>query len=522
MQRQVELWLSPREASTLNDFKPLLSRKTNIPKNRISSYQVIKKSIDARGAHVKIIMLFNVFIDEQPQTEPSVKTWWPRVRSNKRVIVVGAGPAGLFAALSLIEHGIKPIIIERGKDVSQRKADVATINRPQTASYINPDSNYCFGEGGAGTFSDGKLYTRSNKRGDINRILKIFTAHGANPDILYEAHPHIGSDKLPSIITSIRNTILDAGGEVLFNTRLSDLIIENNEVKGIRTSKGVEISGDAVILATGHSAHDIYELLEQKHIALEPKAFALGVRVEHPQALIDSIQYKTDSRGDFLPPAAYKLVQQVNDRGVFSFCMCPGGIIVPATTEPGLMVVNGMSNSKRNGHYANSGIVVTVNPEDLHGYDDYGALKGLAFQKDIEKACFIAGGNNQAAPAQRMADFSSGKISSSLPETTFNPGISSAPLHQILPPFIATTLQQGFIEFGKKMKGYFTNEALLLGTESRTSSAVRIPRDQQSLEHIQIKRLFPSGEGAGYAGGIVSSAMDGENCARAAAALYNR
>lgn len=520
MQKQVELWLSPREAATLNDFKPALSRKLNLPKNRINHYQLIKKSIDARGARIKMRLVFDVFIDELPDVEPPVKTWWPRMKSGKRMLVIGAGPAGLFAALRLIELGIKPIVIERGKDVSGRKADVATMNRPQTAGFINADSNYCFGEGGAGTFSDGKLYTRSTKRGDVGRILKILTDHGAHPEIMYDAHPHIGSDKLPGIITAIRNTILDAGGEVHFSTRMSGLIIDKGELKGIRTHGGLELFADAVILATGHSAHDVYEMLLKENILLESKPFALGVRAEHPQALIDSIQYKTSSRGEYLPAASYKLVQQVEGRGVFSFCMCPGGIVVPATTEPGYVVVNGMSNSKRNSPYANSGIVVTVNPEDLTAFEAHGALKGLAFQQEIEKACFVAGGGAQTAPAQRLVDFVDGKLSSSLPSHSYNPGATSAPLHEILPPFVAHALQKGFIEFGKKMKGYFTNEAVLFGTESRTSSPVRMPRDPISLEHIGLKRLFPAGEGAGYAGGIVSSAMDGENCAQAAARLY--
>jgi uncharacterized FAD-dependent dehydrogenase len=421
----------------------------------------------------------------------------------------------LFAALRLIELGIKPIVLERGKDVRSRRRDLAAINKDHI---VNPDSNYCFGEGGAGTYSDGKLYTRSKKRGDVQRVLEILVAHGAHDDILFDAHPHIGTNKLPVLVTALRETIIRSGGEVRFDTKVTDLIIDTDVCRGVITQEGEKILGVSVILATGHSARDIFELLVKKNILVEAKPFALGVRVEHDQNLIDRIQYHCETeRGEFLPASSYALVHQAmikgQQRGVFSFCMCPGGFIVPAATAQGEVVVNGMSPSRRDSKYANSGIVVAVETEDFAAYKKFGPLAGLHFQAEIEKrACSIAGGT-QVAPAQRLVDFVEGRVSSSLPDTSYQPGLASVDMKEVLPDFIASTLKQGFRNFGTKMKGYFTNEAQIVGVESRTSSPVKIPRDKQTLQHPQIKNLFPCGEGAGYAGGIVSAAMDGERCA---------
>jgi len=430
--------------------------------------------------------------------------------ASKRVIIIGAGPAGLFAALQLIEKGIKPIILERGKDVRARRRDLAILNKE---GEINPESNYCFGEGGAGTYSDGKLYTRSSKRGDINRILNLFVYFGADEQILYEAHPHIGTNKLPQIITAIRKKILDCGAEFLFEKKVVDFIIKEDTVTGVTTADGAIFQGDSFILATGHSARDIFELLHAKKILIESKSFALGVRVEHPQSLIDSSQYHCEVRSTFLPPAAYSWVQQVDGKGVFSFCMCPGGIIAPAATSPGELVVNGWSPSKRNNPYANSGIVVSVEEKDLQAYKKYGPLAAMYFQQSVEQLAFKAGGGKFVAPAQQLVDFTENKLSATLPDCSYLPGLHSAPLKEILPGFIHKRLQVAFKEYGKKMRGYLTNEAVVVATESRTSSPVRIPRNAETLEHPQLKKLYPCGEGAGYAGGIVSAAMDGEKVA---------
>ncbi len=410
----------------------------------------------------------------------------------------------------MIEKGLKPVIFERGKDVSARKKDIQALN---TNKAVNPDSNYCYGEGGAGTFSDGKLYTRSKKRGDVKRILDILKYHGAKKDILSDAHPHIGTNKLPGIIVKIRETIEEAGGEIHFDSRVEDLIIERDEVKGIITQNGDKVFGKAVILATGHSAKDIFEILHRKNILIEAKPFAMGVRVEHPQDLIDSIQYTCKIRSDYLPAAAYSLVSQVKGRGVYSFCMCPGGFIVPASTAPGEMVVNGMSPSKRNSKFANSGMVVEIKVEDFPETEKYGALAGLKYQESLEKLAFVNGGNGLVAPAQRLHDFVNGKVSPFLPDTSYYPGVVSSPMHFWLPEDISKRLQKAFKTFGKRMKGFLTNEALIVGVESRTSSPVRIPRDKETLQHPQIKNLYPCGEGAGYAGGIISAAVDGERCA---------
>jgi uncharacterized FAD-dependent dehydrogenase len=511
MQQKVSLKLLPSEAADDQLIMKALSLSSGIPQERISGFIIHKRSIDARGKQPWINLSLTSFIDEPYHIRDLVPLELQDVKQSKiKVIVIGAGPAGLFSAMRLIEHGIKPIVLERGKDVRARRRDLAAINKE---GVVNPESNYCFGEGGAGTYSDGKLYTRSNKRGDINRILSMLFHFGASDTILYDAHPHIGTNKLPHIITSIREKIIACGGEVLFEKKVTDLHIKEGSIKGVQCSDGDSITGDAVVLATGHSARDIFELLHARKILIESKPFALGVRVEHPQALIDSIQYHCPTRGDYLPPASYSLVQQVQGKGVFSFCMCPGGIIAPAATNANEIVVNGWSPSKRNNPYANSGIVVTVDERNIAPFKNHGPLAAMYFQQSVEQKAFEIGGGKLVAPAQRMADFTKNIVSSNLPDCSYLPGIHSANLKEVLPPFIFQSLQSAFIEFGKKMKGYLTNEAVVVATESRTSSPVRIPREEESLEHPQIKRLFPCGEGAGYAGGIVSAAMDGERIA---------
>ncbi len=507
----IQLSVLPKEAVN-NDF---LEQKIAQALNIINfQFKITKRSIDARRKPVKINLKIEVYSDEEVIPQSITEKKYPNINSGKPVIVVGFGPAGMFAALKLIELGFKPIVIERGKQVKERRRDIADINKKHI---VNPESNYCFGEGGAGTFSDGKLYTRSKKRGNVNDILITLVQHGAPEDILVDAYPHIGTNKLPNVVTAIRETILSNGGEIHFNTKLTDIIIKNKQVEGVVTQNGNKIVAKNVILATGHSARDIFYLLNDKGITIESKPFALGVRIEHPQKLIDSIQYHCDERSDYLPPASYKLVQQVKQRGVFSFCMCPGGVIAPCATAPGEIVTNGWSPSKRNNPYANSGIVVTIEEDDLSAYVNYGALAGLEFQKDIEQKAFIAAGNKgkigQYAPAQRLMDFIKGKKSIDLPECSYTPGIVSANLHEILPKAVAIRLQEGFKSFGNKMRGYLTNEAIIVAVESRTSSPVKIPRDKETLQHPNIKGLYPCGEGAGYAGGIVSAAIDGQKCA---------
>ncbi len=474
----------------------------------------LRRSIDARSRTVIVNLKVAVYVNEEIPSSSIQIPSYKNVKNAPTVIIAGAGPAGLFAALRLIELGYKPILLERGKNVKDRRRDLAAINKNHV---VNPDSNYCFGEGGAGTYSDGKLYTRSNKRGNIKAVLDTFFVHGAVEEILIDTHPHIGTNKLPGIIVAMRETILNHGGEIHFDTRICDFDFKNQVFTGIKTQTGSSVQAQAIILATGHSARDIYEILYQAGVHLEFKPFAIGVRAEHPQSLIDSIQYHCDSRGEYLPPSSYSLVDQVNGRGVYSFCMCPGGIIAPCATSPGEVVTNGWSPSKRNNPFANSGIVVEIKPEDLQPYEAFGALAGMKFQQAIEQASCIAGGNTQVAPAQRMVDFVQNKISVSLPDSSYQPGIKSVNLNQVLPHAIASRLQAAFPAFGKKMKGYFTNEALLHAVESRTSTPVRIPRDAETLQHIQMQGFFPCGEGAGYAGGIVSAAMDGQNCAEAVA-----
>ncbi len=509
MQAIINLTLLPKQASDEKYYKSDAAKYLGIQEHDITSIEVLRKSIDARKKIVKINLRLKVWWGEEAVKE-TFRLNLQDVSDKPEVIVVGAGPAGLFAALKLIEKGFKPLVFERGKEVKERKKDIQIIN---TNKGLNPDSNYCFGEGGAGTFSDGKLYTRSKKRGDVQRILNILEMHGAHQNILSDAHPHIGTNKLPGIIVKIRETIKSAGGEVFFNTRIDDFILEDDEIKAVVTQRGEKVSGIAVILAVGHSASDVFEKLYKRNILIEEKSFAMGVRVEHPQSLIDSIQYSCKVRSDYLPPASYVLKTQVEGRGVYSFCMCPGGFIVPAATGADEIVVNGMSPSYRNSKFANSGMVTEIRKEDFHNRDKYGVLAGLMFRKELEKTAFLNGGKGLIAPAQALNDFVKGTISATLPETSYHPGVVSSPLHFWLPQEISERLRTGLKRIGKSMRGYLTNEAIVLGVESRTSSPVRIPRNKESLRHPQIKNLYPCGEGAGYAGGIISAALDGERCA---------
>ncbi len=509
MIKDLELVLTPDKAYDETAIRAAAVSSLKLPSGDVNSVEVLKRSIDARGRKVVYRLKVQVYIRE-PRTPEIFSVNYQNVTDKTPVLIVGAGLAGLFAAVRCIELGLKPIIVERGKDVRQRRRDLALINKE---GIINPDSNYCHGEGGAGTYSDGKLYTRSNKRGDIQYVLKALVQHGATEDILIDARPHIGTNKLPGIITSIRDSILNSGGEVHFDCRVTDLIISNSRLAGV-ICHDKEFRAEAVILATGHSARDIYHLLHKYNIGIEAKPFALGVRIEHPQVIIDQAQYHCDSRGDYLPPSYYSLVDQVDDRGVFSFCMCPGGIIAPCSTESNEIVVNGWSPSKRNNPFANSGTVVQINLEDVQGAAD-DPLRLLNFQADIERKAFHAGGGKLVAPAQRMVDFVNNRLSTNLPENSYIPGTKSADLSAVLPPFIHRRLQRALPVFGKKMKGYFTNEAILVGVESRTSSPVRIPRDKETFQHTGMPGLYPCGEGAGYAGGIVSAAIDGMNCAEA-------
>jgi len=511
MPKELLIQVAPEVAA--NDFllKDHVAKMIRTSVSEVHHISILKRSIDARQKAIKINLKLMIFFQDEPFSEQKIELPnYPNVANQQEVIVIGAGPAGLFAALQLIEVGLKPIVIERGKDVRGRRRDLKAIN---VDHIVNEDSNYCFGEGGAGTYSDGKLYTRSKKRGDVDRILELLVGFGASPEILVEAHPHIGTNKLPQIIQDIREKIIECGGRVLFETRVTDFIVKNNEMQGIVTQKGETISANKVILATGHSARDIFELLDRKKILIEAKPFALGVRAEHPQELIDSIQYSCDFRGDYLPPAPYSIVKQVNGRGMYSFCMCPGGVIAPCATSPGEVVTNGWSPSKRDQATANSGIVVELKLEDFKPFAKFGALAGMEFQKAIEQKAWHLAGQTQKVPAQRMIDFTQNKISSSIPKTSYVPGTTSVEMGQVFPGFLTQIMREGFLQFGKSMKGYLTNEAILHAPESRTSSPVRIPRDAQTLEHLQIRGLYPCGEGAGFAGGIVSAAIDGEKCA---------
>ncbi|MCL1942870.1 MAG: NAD(P)/FAD-dependent oxidoreductase [Candidatus Azobacteroides sp.] len=514
MIKELQLKLLPQEASSEQNIKQTVAREYAIRDSDIKAVRILKRSVDARQRTVYVNLKVRVFVNEYPVDREFVSIDYPDVSGAKQAIIVGAGPGGLFAALRLIESGIKPVVIERGKNVHDRKKDIARISREHI---VNPESNYCFGEGGAGAYSDGKLYTRSKKRGSVERILDIFCQHGASPSILSDAHPHIGTDKLPRVIENIRNQIIRCGGEVRFEIRMEDLLIENNEIKGVRTNAGSFFS-DAVILATGHSARDVYRLLHAKKIPLQSKSIAVGVRLEHPQLLIDRIQYHDQAgRGKYLPAAEYSFVMQSGGRGVYSFCMCPGGFVVPAASAPDQVVVNGMSPSGRGSRWANSGMVVEIRPEDFPEYAEFGELALLKFQEDIEHQCFLNGGMKQSAPAQRMHDFMKKKVSYDLPDSSYTPGLVSSPLHFWMPDFITSRLKEGFVRFGSVSRGFLTNEAVMIGVESRTSSPVRILRDKETYEHVSIKGLFPCGEGAGYAGGIVSAAIDGERCAEAAA-----
>jgi uncharacterized protein len=511
MPRELLLQVTPEIASNENLLKQHLSKQIKVPVNEIKHVSILKRSIDARQKAIKFNLKVNIYLQGEEFIAQKIELPnYKNVSNSQEVIVIGAGPAGLFAALQLIELGLKPIVIERGKDVRGRRRDLKAIN---VDHIVNEDSNYCFGEGGAGTYSDGKLYTRSKKRGDVDRILKLLVAFGASDAILVEAHPHIGTNKLPQIIQDIREKIIEYGGQVLFETRVTDFIVKNNEIHGITTQSGDTISANKVILATGHSARDIFELLDKKKIFIEAKPFALGVRAEHPQELIDKIQYSCDFRGEFLPPSPYSIVKQVNGRGMYSFCMCPGGVIAPCATSNGEVVTNGWSPSKRDQTTANSGIVVELKLEDFKPFAKFGALAGMEFQKSIEQKAWHLAGQTQKVPAQRMIDFTQNKVSADIPKTSYVPGTTSVQMGQVFPGFLTQIMREGFNEFGKSMRGYMTNEAILHAPESRTSSPVRIPRDDETFEHVQIKGLYPCGEGAGYAGGIISAAIDGEKCA---------
>ena len=513
MSALVQIVIKPQQQEDLEFIYRLGLQKAKLNPDEVIDWRIRKRSLDARKAAIKMnvqLEFWKVGEVREPTQAWTAKT----VDPEKKIAIIGAGPAGLYAALRAIEAGITPVVFERGKDVRARRRDLAAINKEQT---VNPESNYCFGEGGAGTYSDGKLYTRSKKRGNVLKALEWLVHFGASDDILVEAHPHIGTNKLPAIITAMREAVIAHGGAVHFNAKLTDIKIENNSIKGLKINGDTWHDFSEVVLATGHSARDIFYLLHNRGVTIAAKPFALGVRVEHTQELINNIQYHGDHQNPYLPPASYALVEQVNGMGVYSFCMCPGGIIAPCATEAEEVVTNGWSPSKRNNPYANSGIVVSVSPEDLPNYKENDPFVCLDFQKKVEYDCWVAGGKTQRVPAQRMIDFVKGKTSADFPKTSYQPGIVSVNLAEVLPPLIAKRLQKAFVKFGRKMNGYYTNEAVLHAPESRTSSPVSIPRDPNTLEHIDIKGLYPCGEGAGYAGGIISAAIDGINCVDAIA-----
>lgn len=512
MPQTITLTLSPQQAASPEVYVAEAARRVGISKDRVALARIVKRSVDARKAPVKVNLTLELYIDSEAPA-PEEHFDYPDVSGHEEVIIVGGGPAGLFCALRLIELGYRPVVLERGKEVSARRRDVAVINRN---GILDPDSNYAFGEGGAGTFSDGKLFTRSKKRGDYNKALRTLVFHGADPAILYEAHPHIGTDRLPGIMTAIRHTIEGCGGDVRFGSRVEGLLMRDGAVCGVECS-GERIAARNVVLATGHSADDIYLMLYRQGVALQAKAFAMGVRVEHPQALIDEIQYHGAGR-EYLPAASYTLTAQVGGRGVYSFCMCPGGVIVPAMTDPSESVVNGMSSSARNSRWANSGIVTEIRLSDFeHLREEWGELAGLKFRLELERAAKQAGGDAQIAPAQRLTDFVSGRVSYDLPQASYVPGTVPSVFREWMPTFMYEALREGFGVFGRRMHGFMTREAQVLGVESRTSSPVRIPRDPETLMHVSVRGLYPAGEGAGYAGGIISAALDGERIAEAIA-----
>lgn len=510
MQKEYQIRVLPEVAGQEALLRAYILEKEGLDPEELRHVEILRRSVDARARQAYINLKVRLFIGEEFREESMQLPEFKNVKHAREVIIIGMGPAGLFAALELLEQGLKPVILERGKDVKDRIADLKGIN---VQHVVNEDSNYCFGEGGAGTYSDGKLYTRSGKRGNVRKVLELLVGFGAVSDILVDSHPHIGTNKLPGIIANMRKCIMDHGGEIHFNTRVTDLLVEGGEIRGVVAKDGTTFQAEDVILATGHSARDIFTLLHRKGIAIELKPLAIGVRVEHPQKLIDSIQYNCDTRGDYLPPASYSIVKQTRDRGVYSFCMCPGGVIAPCATAPGEVVTNGWSSSRRARSTANSGIVVELNPKDFEPFAEHGPLAAMEFQKAIEQKAWTLGGKTQKAPAQRLQDFIDGKVSTSLPDTSYAPGINSVDLSEVLPDFITECLKSGFQKFDKSMRGYLTNEAVVHAPETRTSSPVKIPRDPDSLEHIQVKGLYPCGEGAGYAGGIVSAAMDGMRCA---------
>ena len=549
MTQEYQLRILPEIAANEQKLKEYLSKEKGLNLRDITATRILKRSIDARQRTIFVNLKVRAYIKEMPQEDEYERTIYNNVEGKLQVIVVGAGPGGLFAALRLVELGLRPIVIERGKDVRERKKDLAQINREHT---VDPESNYSFGEGGAGAYSDGKLYTRSKKRGNVDKILNVFCQHGASTSILVDAHPHIGTDKLPRVIEYMRNTIIECGGEVHFQTRMDALIIENDEVKGIETNTGKTFLGP-VILATGHSARDVYRWLAANNVTIEAKGIAVGVRLEHPAMLIDQIQYRNkNGRGKYLPAAEYSFVTQAEGRGVYSFCMCPGGFIVPAASGPEQVVVNGMSPANRGSRWSNSGMVVEIQPEDLGNEElkmrneklaaqqdeqlmalnpnlkssqlseiNSQLLSVLHFQEELERQCWLQGGRRQTAPAQRMLDFTRKKLSYDLPESSYSPGLISSPLHFWMPSFISKRLSLGFQQFGRSSHGFLTNEAVMIGVETRTSSPVRIIRDKDTLQHVTVRGLFPCGEGAGYAGGIVSAGVDGERCAEAVANYFN-
>lgn len=509
MIKETEITIFPNKLNDMSLYKNLAAKNLGLNEKEINAVRVVRRSVDARSKRTVFKVKVSVYINEEPKAVHD-KIKFQHARSDKKIIIVGSGPAGLFAAFRLLELGIKPVILERGKNVQERRRDLKLI---QQNGVVNSNSNYCFGEGGAGTYSDGKLYTRSTKRGDVKRIINLLVQHGAQKEILIDAHPHIGSNILPKVVENMRSTILEFGGEIIFNAKVTDLIISNSKLKGVITNEKEEYIGNAVILATGHSARDIYYMLDKHGIKLEAKSFAMGVRIEHPQQLIDSIQYHSTERPENIPAAAYNLACNIDKRGVYSFCMCPGGIIIPASTEPDELVLNGMSISRRDSPFANSGLVVSVTEQDWKNFNAHGIFAGLEYQKDVEQTAYSAGGGNQKAPAQRITDFVTRKTSQNLPNTSYIPGTVCRPLHEILPKSISKRLQKSLYQFNDKMKGYYTEEAQILAAETRTSSPIRIPRDKETLMHVQLQGLFPAGEGAGYAGGIVSAAIDGERIA---------